>query len=371
MTTALATIGIGGQLEQLIVNGNLAGLSSEQRVSYYNAVCESVGLNPLTRPFEFITLNGKLVMYARRDCTDQLRKVHGVSINIAARELVEDVYVVTAGGTDRSGRRDEAIGAVPLVGLKGEARANAMMKAETKAKRRVTLSLCGLGMLDENEVDSVSGAQVYTPPKGPAHPASAPALPPASATPISSHGHDRAEAAGQIGTPHDPVTGEVLPPEDEQEDPTDVVPVYQWDHRDQKWEMVRNEAKIRPGQLKRIHVLRGELGHLLDKRVNPPAHEKFKRGEDGKVVKATIEKAGKYYAKLRELFGKDHSNELSFREAGQIVDLLEGMKERAFAKLDRGNEGLQVKDPADPAEFAAKVQGAIADAKERAPGEEG
>jgi hypothetical protein len=32
------------------------------------------------------------------------------------------------------------------------------MKCETKAKRRVTLSFCGLGMLDESEVESVPGA---------------------------------------------------------------------------------------------------------------------------------------------------------------------------------------------------------------------
>ncbi len=32
------------------------------------------------------------------------------------------------------------------------------MKAETKSKRRVTLSLCGLGMLDESEVETIPGA---------------------------------------------------------------------------------------------------------------------------------------------------------------------------------------------------------------------
>ena len=34
-----------------------------------------------------------------------------------------------------------------------------MMKAETKGKRRVTLSICGLGMLDETEVGSIPDAQ--------------------------------------------------------------------------------------------------------------------------------------------------------------------------------------------------------------------
>jgi hypothetical protein len=124
-------------------------------VSYYNRVCESLGLNPLTRPFEYITLSGKLTFYARKDCTEQLRNLRRVSIAIVAREVTEGVYVVTARATDASGRSDESIGAVPIdKAVGGEARANAIMKAETKAKRRVTLSFCGLGMLDESETDS-------------------------------------------------------------------------------------------------------------------------------------------------------------------------------------------------------------------------
>jgi CheY-specific phosphatase CheX len=116
-------------------------------------------LNPLTKPFEYITLNGKLTLYARRDATDQLRQLHKVSIEIVAREVVEDCYVVTARATTPI-RQDESIGAVNIAGLKGDVRANAMMKAETKAKRRVTLSICGLGMLDETEVDSIPGARI-------------------------------------------------------------------------------------------------------------------------------------------------------------------------------------------------------------------
>jgi hypothetical protein len=63
--------------------------------------------------------------------------------------------VVTANAQDAKGRVDESTGAVPVEGVKGESLANAMMKAETKAKRRVTLSICGLGLLDESEVGSV------------------------------------------------------------------------------------------------------------------------------------------------------------------------------------------------------------------------
>ena len=150
-------------IEQVLVMGDLARLTPEQRNVYYKSVCESVGLNPLTRPFEYITLNGKLTLYARKDCTDQLRKLHGVSIRIASRETVDGVVIITAQATDKTGRIDESTGAVASGNLRGEALANCWMKAETKAKRRVTLSLCGLGFVDESEIESIPNARIGEP----------------------------------------------------------------------------------------------------------------------------------------------------------------------------------------------------------------
>lgn len=147
-------------IEHVLVQGDLARLTPEQRTIYYTRVCESLGLNPLSRPFEYITLNGRLVLYARKDCTDQLRKLHNVSIRIAGREVVDDLMVVTAEATDRTGRTDCSIGAVCIGNLRGEAKANALMKAETKARRRVTLAICGLGMLDETEVETIPNARI-------------------------------------------------------------------------------------------------------------------------------------------------------------------------------------------------------------------
>jgi hypothetical protein len=63
---------------------------------------------------------------------------------------------------DHYGRRDEDVGAVNVANLKGEALANALMKATTKAKRRATLSICGLSFLDESEIEAVKGAQRVT-----------------------------------------------------------------------------------------------------------------------------------------------------------------------------------------------------------------
>lgn len=157
-TTELAkTNGSSGKIEQALIGGDLSKLSVDERLHYYKSVCESVGLNYLTRPFDYIVLNGKLILYARKDATDQLRNIHGVSVRITAREVVEDCYVVTA-NAKVGGREDESIGAVNIAGLRGDARANAMMKAETKSKRRVTLSICGLGMLDETELETIQDA---------------------------------------------------------------------------------------------------------------------------------------------------------------------------------------------------------------------
>jgi hypothetical protein len=146
-------------LQKVIVGGgDLGELDAAQRAEYYAAVCKSLGLNPMTKPFEYLTLNGKLRLYALRDCADQLRRLHGISIYIANREKIVDIYVVTARAKDRTGREDESTGAVPLGNLRGDALANALMKAETKAKRRVTLSIAGLGWLDETELETVKGA---------------------------------------------------------------------------------------------------------------------------------------------------------------------------------------------------------------------
>ena len=151
------------KIEEALVMGNLAALSADERMEYYKRVCESVGLNPLTKPLEYIALSGKLTLYATKNAAEQLRSIHKISLSIVSRETIEGVYVVTARATDKTGRFDEATGAIPLAGLKGEALANAFMKAETKSKRRVTLSICGLGMLDETEVESIPGAVVQAP----------------------------------------------------------------------------------------------------------------------------------------------------------------------------------------------------------------
>ncbi len=160
----------GDIMEQVLLKGDLAKLTAEERVRYYNETCKSLGLNPLTKPFEFISLNGKLQLYALRACTDQLRKIHGVSINIVSRDLTaEGILTIHVRASLPDGRVDEDLGAVtviyperhPKAGkfLKGDDYANQELKCITKAKRRATLSICGLGWLDETEVEDIPAAK--------------------------------------------------------------------------------------------------------------------------------------------------------------------------------------------------------------------
>jgi hypothetical protein len=146
-------------VEQVLGTGNLANLSPAQRVELMLSVCRSRGLNPLTRPFRFLSFQGQVVMYATRDCGDQLRKIDGVNVEIAHKGIEDDLYVVEVRATDKTGRHDTDLGAVQIGALKGEARANAIMRAITKAKRRVTLSISGLGLLDETEALGLPGAK--------------------------------------------------------------------------------------------------------------------------------------------------------------------------------------------------------------------
>jgi hypothetical protein len=148
-------------IKQLVIYGDLKKLTSEQKVAYYLAVCESVGIPAHMKPFDYIVLNGKEQLYANKTCAAQLRANNNISINIVSRKKEGDHYIVSAGASMPNGKVDEDDGIVCIKGLAGENLSNAMMKAITKAKRRVTLSICGLGFLDETEAATITNGGGY------------------------------------------------------------------------------------------------------------------------------------------------------------------------------------------------------------------
>lgn len=141
-------------MANLILNGDLSKMTGEQKVKYTLQVCEKLGLNPETQPFQLIVMSNKERLYATKDCTEQLRKLHKVSIVESDTKIEGKIIITRVKVQDGSGRFDVSTGAVPTV-ISPEGMCNAIMKAETKAKRRATLSICGLGMLEESELDTM------------------------------------------------------------------------------------------------------------------------------------------------------------------------------------------------------------------------
>lgn len=164
-------------VEQALLYNNVAQLKPEQRVQYLIRLCESLHINHLTKPFDFITFKGgKTIVYATKDCTDQLRARDKVCIAIKSREEAAGCYIVTVSAKTPDGREDESCGAVSMLeedfiynhldqkvvnpnagqSVIGQRRADSIMKAETKAKRRVTLSIAGLGMPTEDDLPALA-----------------------------------------------------------------------------------------------------------------------------------------------------------------------------------------------------------------------
>lgn len=169
---------IAESIEKVLIEGDLTPLSPAERLQYYRVVCNSLGINYLTQPFTYILFREadntppKLQLYANKDCAAQLRKLHRISIiPPLRREIHEGMCIVEADLRDGHGTTDSATGVVPLwkwkdgkrIDLSGREWANAVMKCETKAKRRGTLSICGLAFLDESELDTMQVLGGVTP----------------------------------------------------------------------------------------------------------------------------------------------------------------------------------------------------------------
>ena len=150
------------ELEKIILNSDLSSLTAEQRVNFYYQVCDQYGLDPFTRPFEFIKMNGKLVLYATKSCASALQELKSISVEIVKQEAFQDVWIVTVRGTRADEKAAdgrviaENVGITPIKGLSGDQLSNSIMKAVTKAQRRLILQMCGLGSTDETELQSIA-----------------------------------------------------------------------------------------------------------------------------------------------------------------------------------------------------------------------
>ena len=155
-------------LAHILATGDVSKLTNEQRVAYYLDLCRTLGLEARSRPFDWLQLDGKLVLYPNKSCTEQLRRQHQISVKVVRREMAGELYVVEVEGRTPSGRVDFASKYVPVTywdrqtgrqqRLAGDKLANAYAKAETGAKRRLVLSMVGLAAVPDP--DEVRGGRV-------------------------------------------------------------------------------------------------------------------------------------------------------------------------------------------------------------------
>lgn len=152
--------------EAALLQGSMDKLDLREKLAYLNQLCRDFGgLNPRTKPFEFIRLppdnKGRIreVPYVTKDGGAQLRKAFSISLKVLSRETIDGVHRVVCQASTPEGRVDEDVGVCNVEGLSGDKLANALMRAETKAKRRATLSITGLGFLDESELDTMPRAE--------------------------------------------------------------------------------------------------------------------------------------------------------------------------------------------------------------------
>lgn len=159
----------GALLAKLIdAQGDLEALTPEERLRYYKAVCAKLGLDPTTQPFFVLrTRDGQVRLYLNRGGAEALRRIHGVSIQIVRTTMggnpsAPSYYEVVVEAQTPDGRKEQALAVANLRGKRGNDLENAILTAETKAKRRATLSILALGSLalDETEALSMVGARL-------------------------------------------------------------------------------------------------------------------------------------------------------------------------------------------------------------------
>ncbi|WP_414623876.1 hypothetical protein [Calothrix sp. CCY 0018] len=148
-------------------NGDVSKLTAVERKIVYLEMCRAYGLDPLSFPLDYIENKGKLKIYLNSIGAAQLRDRFGISTRIKSRELLEDMWVVTV-EAQRGERTEEATGAASILDKYGKTspdqKTNALKKAETQAKRRATLSICGFGW-DDEESGKVLKAEFHDPPQ--------------------------------------------------------------------------------------------------------------------------------------------------------------------------------------------------------------
>lgn len=158
-------------LTHYLGTGDLSRLSGEQKAALYLDTCTSLGINPRTRPFDWIefydpeTKSKKLTLYPNKACADQLAYQHRIRVRTVEEKIVGTLFKVVVEGTMLDGRTETNVSYLDLTDrdgnqLRGQRLGNAFMKGHTKAKRRLVFGM--LGMMSPPDLDDLQRVRVVT-----------------------------------------------------------------------------------------------------------------------------------------------------------------------------------------------------------------
>lgn len=140
---------------------DLDRLNDEQLRQYYYDACAFHGVPPELNVLAFTYMDSgdgarRRVLYAKKGATDIIRDRLGISVVDLRKEIFNGTLTYTCFGKNIDGRLEIAVGASYIEGVTGRALEIAIMVAQTRAVRRMTLQFAGAGLLDETELQADS-----------------------------------------------------------------------------------------------------------------------------------------------------------------------------------------------------------------------
>ena len=131
--------------------GRCDRLNEEQRADYINYLCGKIGIDPTFRPVDLIKTKNGIKPYLNKGASELIRDIRKISIDDMQIKDVNGMWVATCRVRNAEGRCDTDIGVCLKDGTSASPmnQNDSLMKAVTKAKRRATLSMCGLGAIIE------------------------------------------------------------------------------------------------------------------------------------------------------------------------------------------------------------------------------
>lgn len=139
--------------------GDLSTLPEPEQDKILVKMCAHYGLDPVLRPFCIIPAQNKKIWYATKAATDMVAARDGLTRKFKERRIDKELMIceiimeITDGTRIEEGTavvslgefaRDPKSGQITERMMAGEALANAIMRCETKAKRRATLAWFGM-----------------------------------------------------------------------------------------------------------------------------------------------------------------------------------------------------------------------------------